>query len=72
MEVLNARVLDEENEMAQKASKILKLPGIGSSDAHSLEELGKAYTIFDDYIGSIRDLVAAIKKGRFKPMRNEM
>ncbi|MBI5418418.1 PHP domain-containing protein [Candidatus Poribacteria bacterium] len=72
MEVFNARVMEEENEMAQKASKMLKIPGIGSSDAHSIEELGKGYTVFDDYIGSMRDLVEAIKKGRFKPVRNEM
>lgn len=66
LETFNARIPEEENIMAQKASKMLKLPGIGSSDAHSLPELGKAYTIFDDYIGSIRDLVNAIKKGKFR------
>ncbi|MBI5206434.1 MAG: PHP domain-containing protein [Candidatus Firestonebacteria bacterium] len=66
LEIINAKIIDEENEMAQKASKMLKLPGIGSSDAHSLEELGKAYTVFDDYIGSMKDLIEALKNGRFR------
>ncbi|MBI4651941.1 PHP domain-containing protein [Candidatus Desantisbacteria bacterium] len=67
METYNARRTDEENNLAQKASVMLKLPGIGSSDAHSVEELGRAYTVFQDHISNIKELVTALKRGRFKP-----
>ncbi len=43
--------------------------GIGGSDAHSVLEIGRCVTIFQNQIESEEDLVAELKAGRFSAAR---
>ena len=45
------------------------LPGIGGSDAHSLEELGRSLTVCDST--DMEGLLAAIRAGKTKAVGNE-
>jgi hypothetical protein len=47
------------------------IPEIGGSDAHFPWGVGAAYTIFEDRIETIEDLVSAVKAGRCRPVRKE-
>ena len=42
----------------------------GGSDAHTLEELGRVVTVFEENIRSRKDLIEALKGGRCKPQWN--
>lgn len=70
IEVLNGNSSAEENRAAQDAAQKLQLPGTGGSDSHSKERVGKYATEFeDDSIKSEKELIAALKSGRYKPRR---
>jgi hypothetical protein len=47
----------------------LKFRGTGGSDAHSVEEVGRCVTIFQNQIEAEEDLVAELKAGRFGTAR---
>jgi predicted metal-dependent phosphoesterase TrpH len=64
LEVLNGRSLKGANEKAMRLANSLHLPVIGGSDAHSLDEIGKACTVFPDDCQTAEDLVYSIIKGR--------
>jgi predicted metal-dependent phosphoesterase TrpH len=64
LEVLNGRSLRGANEKAMRLANSLHLPVIGGSDAHSLDEVGKACTVFPDDCQTAEDLVYSIIKGR--------
>ncbi len=67
IEVLNGNSTDEENRMAQEAAQTLQLPATGGSDAHSRNSVGKYATEFDDdSIKSEQELIAALKRGKFR------
>jgi len=66
IEVLNGKLSDDENEMARKVAEKLGLPGTAGSDAHRVDEIATAVTIFDDYIRDEDQLVAALHAGRFR------
>lgn len=53
--------------MLSDYAKSVGLPGIGGSDAHIPEHVGRAYTVFRAPIHSSQGLVAAIKAGGFYP-----
>ena len=52
-----------ENEKAIHAAFTLKLPSIGGSDCHIIEQVGKAVTEFFNPIQTIDDMIGEIKKG---------
>jgi predicted metal-dependent phosphoesterase TrpH len=62
VEVVNARSLRSSNQRAKKLAVSLDRPETGGSDAHSLNQIGKAFTVLPDRCGSADDLVKAILK----------
>lgn len=68
VEVMNSRVSENENGFAAQVAEILRLPVIGGSDAHKPGEVGRYATRFADLIQNERDLIEALKKGRFSPV----
>lgn len=69
IEVFSANQSRDENEYARKVWEALRIRGIGGSDAHSVETVGKYATIFENTIKDESDLVAEIKAGRCKPVK---
>jgi predicted metal-dependent phosphoesterase TrpH len=69
IEVLNGKLSDDENEMARKVAEKLGLPGTAGSDAHRVDEIATAVTVFDDDIRDEGQLVAALHAGRFRVER---
>lgn len=64
LEAVNGRSLKGANSRASKLAQELNLPITGGSDAHSLDEIGKACTLFPDGCETPDDLVESILKGR--------
>ncbi len=67
IEVFNGRTDELSNKKAFEFAKKMDLPMIAGSDSHSEEEVGKAYTIFEQKISTIEDLIFAIKNKKTKP-----
>ncbi|MFP4195015.1 MAG: PHP domain-containing protein, partial [Desulfobacterales bacterium] len=70
IETENGSLLEEENQPARRAAEKMGLFGTGGSDAHGLQVLGRAYTVFPEPVTSEEDLVRALKKGGFRPEKN--
>jgi predicted metal-dependent phosphoesterase TrpH len=68
VEVLNSRVSEKENRFAAQVAEGLGLPLTGGSDAHQAGEVGRYATRFSDPIRNERDLVEALRNGRFSPV----
>jgi predicted metal-dependent phosphoesterase TrpH len=68
IETCNGSAFPEENERAEHLARILGLPGIGGSDAHDVEQVGRALTEFPGWIASDEELVAALEAGNFRPV----
>jgi predicted metal-dependent phosphoesterase TrpH len=71
LEALNGSVSPEGNRRAQEAAKRLQINGIGGSDAHGLQVMGKAYTCFPAAVTSMEELVAALKDENYFPVWNK-
>ena len=69
VEIENGKLSSDENDMARKVAEKLGLPGIGGSDAHRVDEVGKSLTIFDKEIRNERDLVQELHAGRYSAVR---
>lgn len=63
---VNGAIHKHENDLARKAAKIMDLPMIGGSDAHSVNQLNTVGTLFKDLIRSMKDIVKCIKTKRCK------
>jgi predicted metal-dependent phosphoesterase TrpH len=68
IEVLNGNASDYQNQLACKAAMKLNLYGTGGSDAHVKSMVGKCATLFEDHLQNEKELIAAIKGGRFHPV----
>jgi len=66
MEMINGWAPEEEVVFCQEVSKKLGLKGTGSSDAHIPKQIGSCVTVFDNSIGNEAELVAELKRGKFK------
>ena len=62
IETINGRNNKKENHEAKMANKILKLPALGGSDAHLIEEIGSVSMKTEAEIRNIDDLIDSIKK----------
>jgi predicted metal-dependent phosphoesterase TrpH len=62
VEVLNGGSSTRANRAAENLAEAHSLSRVGGSDAHKLEEVGRAYTILEDCY-SEDDVIAAISKG---------
>ena len=71
LEVLNGSVSMEGNRRAEKAARHLGICGIGGSDAHGLQVLGKAYTCFPATVATMEELTAALKGGNYFAVWNK-
>jgi len=71
LEMLNGALSSRRNHLAVKAADKLGIYGTAGSDAHGLSVLGRAYTLFPDRISSEKDLVAALRKGGYRPCWND-
>ena len=69
IEVGNGKLSMDENDMARKVSEKLDLPGIGGSDAHRVDEVGKRLTVFEKEIRNERELVRELHAGRFTAVK---
>ena len=67
IEVFNAHSPPNANEKALKVAKELNKPGIANSDAHILDEIGVAYTLYDVEELSPEAVIDAIRFGRTTP-----
>ncbi len=67
IEVANGGCTAQENHFALAVARVLGKRGIGSSDAHSTHGLGCFVTVFEQAPEDQRELVAALKAGRFYP-----
>jgi predicted metal-dependent phosphoesterase TrpH len=71
LEVLNASLTAQENQLAHQAARQMGIKGIGGFDAHGPTVLGRAYTLFPEAIGTEAELVAALCSGRYRPSWND-
>lgn len=67
LETFNGSVPPDENRYAREAAHRLGIHGIGGSDAHGIQALGRAYTCFGAPIGSEAELVWALRNGTYFP-----
>ncbi len=67
VEGVNGRNTAEENEAAYALAERRGLALVGGSDGHTLDEIGRVATRFEEPIRSRLDLIAALKSGRFRP-----
>ncbi len=63
VEVCNGCLGEPENAAAARAAGELGLPGVGGSDAHRIEEVGRCVTVVEGEVGDVFDLVAAVRIG---------
>jgi predicted metal-dependent phosphoesterase TrpH len=71
LEALNGSVSPEDNRRAEEAAKRLGINGIGGSDAHGLQVVGKAYTCFPAPVESMEELTEALKGREYFPQWNK-
>jgi len=65
LETQNGAKSRELNDKAEQARQKLGLKGIGGSDAHCAEQVGRRFTIFENKITNMDDLVRELKEGRY-------
>ncbi len=68
IEVYNGGNRNGENKNALELAEEMNLPGIGGSDAHRIEEIGRCYTEFSVPVSNLSDLIHALKHGYSKPV----
>jgi predicted metal-dependent phosphoesterase TrpH len=71
IETHNGKNSAEQNRQAFDAAQLRKLPSVGGSDCHNEEEVGRAFTVFENPVHSIEELIEEIKKGRCKGIHTE-
>jgi hypothetical protein len=63
IETHNGANRPEDNEKAAEITAAIGLPAVGGSDCHHREEVGSAFTIFNNNVQTLAALVEEIKKG---------
>lgn len=69
VEVYNPTAMPVQNRMALQLAKEMKLPQIAASDAHTIDDLGAAYTKINAS-QNIDEILKAIKNGQTQPIQN--
>lgn len=67
IEIQNGKDDAAKNRKARLAAQKRGLPGIGGSDCHRESEVGRAFTIFDEPVRSMSELIEAIRSNRCRP-----
>ncbi|MBI4308069.1 MAG: PHP domain-containing protein [Chloroflexi bacterium] len=65
----NGRGSSRQNAFSQDVVRRLGLRAVAGSDAHSPEDIGACATYFERRIENLRDLIACLKEGCFRPVR---
>ncbi|MGQ9572148.1 MAG: PHP domain-containing protein [Dehalococcoidia bacterium] len=65
-EAFNGLALQREAEFACRVLERVGLRGVGGSDAHVPQSVGRCYTEFEREIGSVQELARELKAGRFR------
>jgi predicted metal-dependent phosphoesterase TrpH len=68
VEVMNGKVTEKENALAQKVAAGLDLPITGGSDAHEVSAVGTFVTWFPRAIKDEKELMEALKTGNYSPI----
>ncbi|UCE45266.1 MAG: CehA/McbA family metallohydrolase [Methanobacteriota archaeon] len=63
VEILNGGSSGRGNRRASTIAADLKLPGIGGSDAHKIAEIGRSFTVIDEFT-SEADVIRSVVEGR--------
>ena len=71
VEVHNSMSTLQENDLALQVAEALGCIKFGGSDAHSTTAVGSCVTVFEDIITDERELVSALRCGRFKLERRK-
>ncbi len=67
VEVINSRSLtSSSNIKALNAARSLNIPGVGGSDAHIPQMVGRSYTDIDAKSSTVESVLSAIKEGRIQ------
>ena len=66
IEVANSRSLKKENRRSLALAKELKCGMTGGSDSHTLEHIGKAYTVLQNPTWDVDEILEEIRKGNTK------
>jgi predicted metal-dependent phosphoesterase TrpH len=66
VEAVNGSDSRLQNMAATGLARGFRLPGIGGSDSHSAAEAGRAATRFEASIGSMADLLEALRSGKYE------
>lgn len=67
IEVTNGANSEKENNFTLEIANYLNKPATGGSDSHSVQGIGKSFTIFENDISDRDSLLAEIKAKRFYP-----
>lgn len=66
IETRNGAMTGKSNDLAEKLRKKHGLFGVGGSDAHHVTHIGRCVTIFEDDPSDERELIEALKTGRYR------
>ena len=66
IEGINGRGSEAQNQFAQDLGARLEIKMTGGSDAHRVEQIGTAATMFERKITGLNDLIQELKAGRFR------
>ncbi len=66
IETINGRSKKRANSQAHRLARKMGLPGIGGSDAHNVNSIGRAYTEVPDDSKTYQDVIQAIKDRKCK------
>lgn len=64
IEAANGRSTKQENDLSRTAGLNMGLPMTGGSDCHRPDEVGNAYTVFENRFSTVRELIGEIRAGR--------
>lgn len=71
VEVLNGGTEPLENFLALCVARQLGFRGVGGSDAHSDDRVGKYVTLFDHPVTTVPDLIRELRAGRFSAAQSD-
>lgn len=68
IETHNGAIPRRSNDQAEGLRKKYGLFGVGGSDAHHVDHIGRCLTIFEDEPANERELIEALRGGRYRPI----
>ena len=66
IETCNGASSKDENDIASQVCRLLNYTGVGGSDAHMINEVGRCVTVFERIIETEEQLIIELKAKRFK------